>query len=193
MELSAAGELGGAWTVVADIAREPDMQALFRDMERVDHIFISAGRPLFGKLLEAELETLRGDVDQRFWGVVYVVRHAAPKMRQGSITFLSGQFGSRPAIGATVTSAMNSAVETLAKGLALELAPLRVNAIAPGPIDTPFAGEEGRKASEQWARTRLPVKRIGTAGEVAQAVLLLMTNDFITGEVLHIDGGGRLA
>jgi len=188
----AARRLGSTQTVAADITHEPDVQALFQGMERVDHVFISAGRPLFGRLLEAELETLRSDVDQRFWGVVYVVRHAAPRMRQGSITFISGQFGSRPAVGAIVTSAMNSAVETLAKGLALELAPIRANAIAPGAIDTPFAGEEGQKKSKQWARARLPVKRIGTVEEVAQAALLLMTNDYITGEVLHIDGGGRL-
>jgi NAD(P)-dependent dehydrogenase (short-subunit alcohol dehydrogenase family) len=80
---------------------------------------------------------------------------------------------------------------SLTKGLALELAPIRVNAIAPGAIDTPFPGEEGRQAAVNWARENLPVKRIGTAEEVAQAALMLMTNGFITGEVLHIDGGGR--
>jgi NAD(P)-dependent dehydrogenase (short-subunit alcohol dehydrogenase family) len=187
----AASQLGNTRAVVADITQERDMQALFQDMERVDHVFVSAGRPLFGKLLEAELETLRSDVDQRFWGVVYVVRHAAPKMRHGSFTFVSGLLGSRPSPAAIVTSAMNSAVETLAKGLALDLAPIRVNALAPGAIDTPLWGEEGRRGAMQWAKDNLPVKRMGTAEEVAQAALLLMTNDFITGEVLHIDGGGR--
>jgi NAD(P)-dependent dehydrogenase (short-subunit alcohol dehydrogenase family) len=86
---------------------------------------------------------------------------------------------------------MLSAVETLAKGLALDLAPIRVNAIAPGAIDTPAYPEEARRGAMQWAKDNLPVKRMGTAEEVAQAALLLMTNDFITGEVLHIDGGGR--
>jgi NAD(P)-dependent dehydrogenase (short-subunit alcohol dehydrogenase family) len=187
----AAKKLGSTRTMVADITHEPDIQALFEDMERVDHVFVSAARPLFGRLLEAELETLRSDVDQRFWGAVYVVRHAAPKMRQGSITFITGTLSSKPSPGAIVTSAMHSAVETLAKGLALDLAPVRVNAIAPGTIDTPAYSEEGRRAAMQWAKDNLPVKRMGTAEEVAQAALLLMTNHFITGEVLHVDGGSR--
>ena len=114
-----------------------------------------------------------------------------PKMTGGSITFLSGQYASRPASGAVITAAMNAAIEVLAKGLALELAPIRVNAIAPGLIDTPMLGEE-REGAAKWAGDTLPVKRMGLAEEVAQAVVLLMTNGFITGEVLHIDGGGRL-
>ena len=188
----AAKQLGNVQTIVADITHEPDIQALFGDMEHVDHVYVSAARPLFGKIFETELETFRSDVDQRFWGLLYVVRHVAPKIGRGSITFTTGQFGSKPAVEAVVTSAMDAAIETLAKGLALELAPIRVNAIAPGAIDTPFAGEEGREEAAKWEKGNLPVKRIGTAEEVAQAVLLLMTNGFITGEVLHIDGGGRL-
>jgi NAD(P)-dependent dehydrogenase (short-subunit alcohol dehydrogenase family) len=86
---------------------------------------------------------------------------------------------------------MNAAIETLAKGLALELAPIRVNAVAPGMIDTPILGEHRARAT-QWAEASLPVKRMGLAEEVAQAVVLLMTNGFVTGEVVHIDGGGRL-
>ena len=112
-------------------------------------------------------------------------------MREGSITFLSGQYGSRPGVGAVVTAALNAATETLAKGLALELAPIRFNAVAPGLIDTPMLGDE-RDDAAKWAANTLPVKRMGLAEEVAQAVVFLMTNSFTTGEVLHIDGGGRL-
>ena len=111
-------------------------------------------------------------------------------MTAGSITCMSGQFGSRPAAGAVVTSAMNAAVETLAKGMALELAPVRVNAVAPGLIDTPMLADY-REPGSEWASATLPVGRIGTPDDVAQAVLLLMTNGFMTGEVLHVDGGGR--
>jgi NAD(P)-dependent dehydrogenase (short-subunit alcohol dehydrogenase family) len=144
-----------------------------------------------GKVLEADLATLRSDVDQRFWGPLYVVRAAAPKMTQGSITFLTGSLASRPRVGAVVTEAMFGAMEVLVRGLALELAPIRVNAVAGGTIDTPLMGEQ-RDAMAAWAAERLPVKRIGSAEEVAQGVVMLMTNGFITGEVLHIDGGGRL-
>ena len=187
----AVQQLGHVRAVVADIMIESDVQEIFRELDRVDHIFISGGQWLGGTVVAAKLETLHSDVNQRFWGPLYVVRHAMPKMTSGSITFLSGQYGSRPAVGAVVTAAMNAAIEVLAKGLALELAPIRVNAIAPGLIDTPMLGDY-REGAAKWAVESLPVKRIGLAEEVAQAVILLMTNGFITGEVLHIDGGGRL-
>jgi NAD(P)-dependent dehydrogenase (short-subunit alcohol dehydrogenase family) len=86
---------------------------------------------------------------------------------------------------------MHAALETLAKGLALELAPIRVNALAAGIIDTPLWGDFRDEAEQDTSKT-LPVKRMGSAQEVAQAVILLMTNGFITGEILHVDGGGRL-
>jgi len=187
----AVQQLDNVRAVVADITSESDVQAIFREMDRVDHVFIPAGRPLFGKMAETDLETLRSDVDQRFWGPLHVVRHAMPKMTGGSITFLSGQLASRPASGVVVMAAMGAALEVLAKGLALELAPIRVNAISPGLIDTPMLGEY-REGAAKWAVDTLPVKRMGLAEEVAQAVILFMTNGFITGEVLHIDGGGRL-
>jgi NAD(P)-dependent dehydrogenase (short-subunit alcohol dehydrogenase family) len=183
--------LGDVRTVVADVTREADVQALFRDMDQVDHVFIPAGEFFGGKVMETDLDVLQADVAQRFWGPLYVVRHAVPKMTQGSITFLSGQYGSRPQAGAAVAAAMNGAMEVLAQGLALELAPIRVNAIAPGLIDTPLLGPD-RDGAAQWAADTLPVHRMGLAEEVAQAVVLLMTNGYITGEVLHIDGGGRL-
>ncbi len=188
---NAVQRLGNVQSVIADMTSEMEVQEIFRELDRVDHVFISAGTWLEGKVVDANLETLRSDVNQRFWGPLYVVRSAAPKMTQGSITFISGQLASTPDVGSLVTSAMQAAIEVLAKGLALELAPIRVNAIAPGLIDTPLLGD-GRSEAAKWAQDRLPVKRIGLAEEVAQAVILLMTNGFITGEVLHIDGGGRL-
>ena len=189
--LHAAQQLGDVRAVSADITSESDVQAIFEAIDRVDHVFITAGRLLLGKIMEADLETFYADVDQRFWGPLYVIRNAVPKMTVGSLTFLSGQYASKPAPGAVVTAAMNAAIETLAKGLALELAPIRVNAVAPGLIDTPILGEHRDGASE-WAKATLPLKRMGLAEEVAQAAVLLMTNGFITGEVVHIDGGGRL-
>lgn len=187
----AVKKLGNIRAITADITREPDIQALFTALEHVDHIFVTTGEAFFGKIMETPLETFRNDVEQRFWGPLFVVRHAAPKMTQGSITFLSGLYGSKPEAETVVTSAMDAAIEMLVKGLALELAPIRFNAVAPGGIDTPFVAEfiEGMV---QYGKEKLPVGRIGTAEEVAQAVLMLMTNGFITGEVLHIDGGGRL-
>lgn len=187
----AVQRIGDARAIVADITNESDIKEVFKELDQVDHVFISAGMTLPGKVVETDLEIFRSDVAQRFWGPLYVVRSAVPRMTNGSITFLTGQFGSRPSVGAVVTAAMLGATEILAKGLALELAPIRVNAVAPGLIDTPLLGEH-RDGAGKWAENTLPIKRMGLVEEVAQAVVLIMTNGFITGEVLHIDGGGRL-
>jgi NAD(P)-dependent dehydrogenase (short-subunit alcohol dehydrogenase family) len=115
-------------------------------------------------------------------------------MSAGSITLMSGGLGSRPAPGAAMKHAVLCATEGLARGLALELAPLRVNAIAPGYTRTPAF--ESLLGDDPAARIRemsanLPLKRIGRAEEVGEAVIGLMTNDFINGEVLHVDGAAR--
>jgi len=188
----AQAELGSIHAVSADITREADVQRLFDNMDRVDHVFISAGQYAAGKVLDAPLESLRFDIDQRFWGPIYVTRQVVPKMHLGSITFVSGQYASRPASGAAVTAAAQAAVETLAIGLALELAPIRVNVVAPGLTDTPMLGDS-RDEGAEWAKANLPVGRMGRPEEVAQAAMLLMSNDFMTGEILHVDGGGRHA
>jgi NAD(P)-dependent dehydrogenase (short-subunit alcohol dehydrogenase family) len=176
--------------VIADVRSEADVQRMFADLPSVDHVFVAAGQFIAGGVLDTELERLRLDVQQRFSGPIFVVKHAAPKMVAGSITFMSGQLGSRPTADDVVTSAMHAAIETLAKGLALELAPVRVNVVAPGLIDTPLLGDSRGQAAE-WVSSALPVRRIGRPEEVAQAVITLMTNDFITGDVLQVDGGGR--
>jgi NAD(P)-dependent dehydrogenase (short-subunit alcohol dehydrogenase family) len=186
----AAKDLGDVRAVVADVTSESNVQRLFDEFPSVDHVFVSAGQFAGGGVMDTELETLRLDVEQRLWGLIYVVRSAVPKMAAGSITCLSGLLSSRPAADAVVTSAMHAAVEALAKGLALELAPLRVNAVAPGLVDTPAWGESRDQVAE-WASGKLPVGRIGRPEDVAQTVMMLMTNDFITGEVVHVDGGGR--
>jgi NAD(P)-dependent dehydrogenase (short-subunit alcohol dehydrogenase family) len=137
----AQATLGETRAVAADVTREADVQRLFSELDSVDHVFVSAWQASTGELVSTELGMLQYEVDQRSWGLISVVRHAVPRMSTGSITCLSGAFGSRPAAGAVVTSAMNAAVEALATGLALELAPIRVNAVAPGLIDTPMLGE----------------------------------------------------
>ena len=187
-------ELGEVRPVVADIADEAAIGQVFDSLSRVDHVLISAGTIRNGTLVDNKLETLRQIVDERLWGVTYAVRHAVPRMDQGSIVLTSGTLSSRPRPGTAMLSAMLSAVEALAPALALELAPVRVNAVTPGLIDTPLIentyGVESGRLLQNRAEV-LPAKRVGTADDVAQAMLMLMTNPYITGEVLHIDGGGR--
>jgi NAD(P)-dependent dehydrogenase (short-subunit alcohol dehydrogenase family) len=187
-------ELGEVRTVAADITDEAAVGQVFAGLDRVDHVLISAGTIRNGTMVKNDLETLRRIVDERLWGLTYVVRRAAPLMSQGSITFTSGGLSSRPRPGAAMLTGMLAAVEALARALALELAPVRVNAVTPGLIDTPLLYDAYGPERDTLIKNRaaiLPGKRIGTADEVAQAVLMLMTNEYITGEVLHIDGGSR--
>lgn len=181
----------GIKTAVCDITRPNDITHLFSRFDHVDHVFVTAGTQITGKLIYAELVTLRTIIDQRIWALALIVKNAAPIMRDGSLTFISGTWASRPPSDGAFIGAILAAVEALARGLALELAPIRVNAISPGLIDTPILGN-GRTEAERWAQTSLPLKRMGNPDEIAAAALMLMTHTYITGEILHIDGGSRL-
>ena len=186
--------LGEVRTVVANIADEAAVQDIFAGINRVDHVVISAGTLGNGRIVQNDMATLRRIVDERLFGVVHVVRQAAPRMQQGSITCTSGSLSSRPRVGAAMFTAMLAAIEALTPALALELAPIRVNVVTPGLIDTPLLtaayGAE-RETLVQNRAAALPGKRIGTSAEVAQLMLMVMTNAYVNGAVLHVDGGGR--
>jgi NAD(P)-dependent dehydrogenase (short-subunit alcohol dehydrogenase family) len=142
-----------------------------------------------------DLDMLRCIVDGRLWGLISVVRHADLRMSQGSITFTSGSLSSRPRPGSAMLTAILSAVEALAPVLVLELAPVRVNAVTPGLIGTPLHTAYGaeRDTIVNNRAAILPGKRVGTEKEGAQGILMLMTNIYMTGEVVHVGGGGRFA
>jgi NAD(P)-dependent dehydrogenase (short-subunit alcohol dehydrogenase family) len=170
-------------------------RALFAGEGHVDHVFVPAGelRPGGGDLLKSDLDGLRSILEVRLLGVTHVVRQARPKMEGGSITLMSGLYSTRPAPGGGMAAAAVAAVEGMTRALALDLAPIRVNAVAPGLIDTPLWDSFGAQREAILARgARLPVGRIGRPEEVAAAVIFLMNNGFVTGTVLPIDGGGGL-
>ena len=192
----AAADLGGAVrSVVADVTDDGSVKALFDGETRVDHVFLPAGelKPGGGDVLGADLSALRSILESRLLGVVHVVRRARPKMAGGSITLMSGLYANHPAPGAALGAAAVAAIDGMTRALALDLAPIRVNAVAPGLIDTPLWDSFGPQREAILAQaTALPVGRIGRPDEVAAAVLLLMSNGFVTGTVLAIDGGGSL-
>jgi len=135
-------------------------------------------------------------MDTRFWGSLYAAKYGAAQMKNGgSITFMSGVSAWRPRPGGSVGSASCGAIEAFARSLAIDLAPIRVNTIAPGLIDTPLidalVGERKHDLIAMQA-SRLPVKRIGTPNDIADAVLFLMKNGFVTGITLTVDGGHTL-
>lgn len=194
---SARAALGEAVTVVAlDAADEAGTRELFSTLTTIDHVFITAGSLVADAGLAPPSEALRPALDTRFWGALYAAKYAAPKLSaDGSITFMSGTAGRRPLSGAAVASASCGAVDAFARALALDLAPIRVNTITPGYVDTPlFDGLLGaqRDAVLAEAAQSLPVKRIGRPEEIADAVLFLMKNGYVNGINLAVDGGGLL-
>jgi NAD(P)-dependent dehydrogenase (short-subunit alcohol dehydrogenase family) len=194
---AAHAELGsGARAVALDVADEAGTRALFEGIGRIDHVFITAGSVALDARLAPDSASLRPAMDVRFWGAFNAAKYGAAKMNAGgSITFMSGTTARRPLRGAAVATASCGAVEAFARSLAIDLAPIRVNTLQPGYVDTPMLDEllgEARVAIKQEAGARLPVGRIGQPEELADAVLFLMKNGYVTGITLTVDGGGLL-
>jgi len=185
----------GVRTVALDVGDEMGTRALFSELGPVDHVFITAGAVLFDPKLAPDAASVRPALDTRFWGAFNAAKFAAANMSTGgSITFTSGTAAMRPIRGASVAGASCGAVEAFARSLAVDLAPIRVNTIQPGLIDTPFLDTLGERRSAiiaEYSR-RLPVGRVGRTEDVADAVLFLMKNGFVTGITLTVDGGGVL-
>ncbi|RKP52216.1 SDR family oxidoreductase [Trinickia fusca] len=194
---AAAQQLGGARTVVADIASRTSIEASFASMTRIDHLVITAGSLHTGKLVDTDPDPLLVDLHERLAGPLYSIKAALPWLHaRSSIVLTGGQYADRPpSSGAAIVAAAVSGVEALARALALELKPIRVNVVAPGLVDTPLFdvfGQETRSAIFKQAADSLPVGRAGRPEEIAEAISFLMSNGYVTGEVLHVDGGGRL-
>lgn len=193
----ARAELGGdAQEVRLDVVDERGTRRFFSEIEPFDHLFMTAGTLVSDPQLTSEVVALRPAMDTRFLGALYAVKYGASKIASdGSITFMSGTSGRKPLPGISIASASCGAIEAFARALAVDLAPIRVNAITPGLVDTPLLEEflgERREAILKAAAESLPVKRVGTAEDVAEAVLFLMKNRYVTGISLVIDGGGLL-
>jgi NAD(P)-dependent dehydrogenase (short-subunit alcohol dehydrogenase family) len=182
-------------TVTADIGREEDVAALFARVSPVDHVAVTAADAtgVYGPTTEVATETARAVVTAKVLGAWLVARHAAGKVT-GSITYTSGINAYRPNGSNTIMAAANGALASLAYGLAIELAPVRVNVISPGWVDTPIWDRLGvdREAAFADLAGRLPARRIGDPDDIAQAFVSVMRNGFISGTVLHVDGGHRL-
>jgi NAD(P)-dependent dehydrogenase (short-subunit alcohol dehydrogenase family) len=181
----------------ADVANDASVVAAVADIDHADHLVLLAGSFVVGKILETDVSVLKRAFDERVWGAISVLRSFGTKLSAtGSVTFISGVLADRPtATGTAVLASASAAMEALARGLALELSPLRVNTLSPGTIDTPLLAKvlgDYRDTYVEAASEKSPVKRIGTPEEAASAVVFLMTNGFVSGETLHVDGGQRL-
>lgn len=192
-----AVENGFAGWRAADVTRPATIAAALADIARVDHLVLLAGTFVVGKILEAEVDHLKRAFDERIWAALHAIRALGDRLaRDGSVTFISGALADRPnAQGTAVLAAASAAMEAFGRGLALELAPLRVNTLAPGATDTPLLARAlgaKRDAFVAALTETLPHRRLGTADEAGAAVVFLMGNGYMNGETLHVDGGARL-
>jgi NAD(P)-dependent dehydrogenase (short-subunit alcohol dehydrogenase family) len=187
----------GAEGRLIDVLSESNIKAFFAEIGPFDHLVYTAGEPLLVEPLETlSLPRALAFFGVRFWGSFLAVKYAVPNIRAGgSVVLTSGMASRRPRAGLTAVSAVCGAGESLTRALAVELAPLRVNAVCPGLVRTDlwdsFPAEE-RQAMYEHAQQRLLVGRIGEAPEVAEAYLYLMKNGFSTGEVIVTDGGASV-
>lgn len=187
---SASGE-------VADLTAESETHALFERIGTFDHLVFTAGESLIlGKLAELDLAKARKAFELRVFGALAAVKHAAPRIqRGGSIVLTLGIAKDRPQSGWTVGASICGAMDALTRALAVELAPIRVNAVSPGFVRTPLWGniaEDTREAMFREVGARLPVGHVGEPDQLAEAYLFFMQNDFTTGQAVVVDGGGVL-
>lgn len=189
---------GRLQTEVADITQEEQVARLFERVGPLDHIVTTAAdiEGAYQLLPSQDVAAAQRVVGSKFIGPLLLAKHGAPVLApQGSITFTSGIAAYRPAARGSVVAAINGALESLAYALAVELGPIRVNVVSPGWVDSPIwthvAGDAKAATLEAMAK-RLPVGRIGQPDDIASAIRFLMRNGFVTGTVLHVDGGHRL-
>lgn len=195
--LRQAGEYlsNAARTYVVDTNNNESVLKMFSEAGSFDFVIVSAAATKGGPVRQLPLEDAYASMNSKFWGA-YRVARAATINQGGSLTLVSGFLSQRPSAGAVLQGAINAALEGLVRGLALEFAPVRVNAVSPGLIDTPLyskLSEDQRRQLYEETKQQLPVDRIGNAEDVAKAALFVATNPFVTGSVVTIDGGGTIA
>jgi NAD(P)-dependent dehydrogenase (short-subunit alcohol dehydrogenase family) len=162
----------------------------------IDHVLVTGPGPYYALLQEFDVEEARRDVDAHLLLPLQVARNAAGKVRAGgSLLFMGGTGGRRTAPGLSFISALTAAMPALTKNLALELAPIRVNLIAAGFVDTPLSAAllaDQLDARREQLRTTLPIGRVVGPDDIAALAIHLMTNTAVTGATFDIDGGQQL-
>jgi len=184
-------------TAQVDLTDPASVQALLGGFERLDHLVLSAGPGAIGSVRDLTSADARGFMDIKFWGYYEAVRAAADVIAEtGSITLVGGAASRKHAVGRPMMAAINAAIEAFAKANALDLAPVRVNAIAPGLVDSPaYAAVPAqiRQGMFDGYAAAVPAGRVGTPDDVAAAALFLMSNTWVTGTVIDVDGGVQVA
>ncbi|WNL46481.1 SDR family oxidoreductase [Dyella sp. BiH032] len=171
---------------------------LFAALGEFDHLVYTAGEPLpFGpRVTDTDLVAAREFFELRYWGALAAVQAASPHMRRGgSIVLTGGTSARRPPAGFAFAASICGAIESLTRALAIELAPIRVNAVVPGMVATDLWSGIPADTREHIFRetaAKLPVGRVGTPHDLAEAYLSFMRGGYTTGQSVVVDGGGTL-
>ncbi|MBI3703870.1 MAG: SDR family oxidoreductase, partial [Rhizobiales bacterium] len=157
----------------------------------VDHVIVTAAQLRTGPFKTVSMADVRSTMEGKFWGAWRCAR-SAEISAGGSLTLVSGFLSVRPRPNSAIVGSANGALESLTRALALELAPVRVNCVSPGIIDTPIRAampEAARREMLAKTAAALPVGRVGLGEDIARQIFAFMTNGFATGSIVYLDGG----
>ncbi|MFL6027752.1 MAG: SDR family oxidoreductase [Friedmanniella sp.] len=193
----AAVEVGARGQAAFDATEAGRLAAFFGSLpDAVDHVLVTAGGPYYAPLAEMDLADAGRHLAEQIVLILEVARQAAGTVRPGgALLLMSGTGARRPAVGISVSAALTAALPALAANLALELAPVRVNVIAAGFVDTPLSASllgAGIEERRERLRATLPIRRVVVADDVAALAVHLMTNTALTGATFDVDGGQQL-
>ncbi|TCC94342.1 SDR family oxidoreductase [Pedobacter frigiditerrae] len=180
-----------------DVTNEMQVKNLFVQIGAFDHLVFTAGENLIlSNVADTTLEVARNYFNIRYWGAFTAVKYATPFINTtGSIVLTSGIASNRPNKGWALGASICAAMEGFARAMAMELAPIRVNAVSPGVVKTELWGgmsESDRKTMYTSIGNTLPVKRVGEAEDIAKTFVYLLEQEYGTGQTLTIDGGTSL-
>jgi NAD(P)-dependent dehydrogenase (short-subunit alcohol dehydrogenase family) len=193
----AAREVGAVSSAAFDATDFERLAQFFDELSTpIDHLLLTGPGPYYASLADFDFEKARRTIEAHLFLPLQVARHAANKVRPGgTLLFMGGTGGRRTAKGFALISALTAAMPAMTKNLALELAPVRVNLIAPGFVDTPLSasllGDQLDTRREQL-RTTLPIRRVVGPADIAALAVHLMTNTAVTGATYDIDSGQQL-
>jgi NAD(P)-dependent dehydrogenase (short-subunit alcohol dehydrogenase family) len=193
----AADDVGAVSTAAFDAADPDALDSFFDGLPKpVDHVMVTAGRPYYGPLAEMDFAAARRSFDDHYWLALHIARLATGRVRPGgTLLFMSGTGGRRIGVGYSIISSATAAMPALIASLAVEIAPIRVNLIAPGFVDTPLSASllgDQLEARREQLRATLPIGRVVGPEDVAALAVHLMTNTALTGATYDIDGGQHL-
>jgi len=189
----AAKELEALSTSAFDATDPAAIEQFFRGLPMIDHVMVTAGRPYYGRLDDMDFSKTRDLVSEHLVQALCVARCAAKKVRPGgTLIFMGGTGAKRPALGLSIAGIVTAALPSLTANLALEIAPVRVNLIAAGFVDTPLSAEllgNDLHQRRDHLRATLPIRRVVGPADVASLAIHIMTNTALTGATYDIDGG----